>query len=194
MTTATVEVTPQLRTIKLHGFLAKKYAKSVELAADNMFQVMCGLISRFGPQFKEDIRAHNWHICEDKVKPGNDLSQDELEKTLTKKTLHFVPEVKGSSAALKIVIGIILLVAAFFGYGNQYTVQTGIMLILGGVSEILTRPKLQGPVQAQDQRGSSIYNGALNVTTQGGPVPLIYGRVQRASSVVISTDFSSDEA
>jgi predicted phage tail protein len=184
-------------TVKLHGFLGKKYAKSVALSGANMFQIMSGLVSRFGPEFKEDIRQHNWHVCEGKVAPENDIGQNELDKPLTKKVLHLVPAVAGSSAAVRIIIGVALILYGTFGAaygGGPWATNMGIALVMGGVVEMLTRPKTQTPVQAQDQRGSSIYNGALNVTTQGGPVPLVYGRVQRASSVVISTDFSSDEA
>ncbi len=182
-----------VQTIHLHGFMGKKYGKTVKLAGENMYQIMSGLVSRFGPQFKEDVRANNWHICEGKVAAGNDLNEEEVKhKKLNKKTLHLVPVVEGASSALRIIIGIVLIVVgAYFGQG--WAVQMGIAMVLGGVVEMLTKPKNQSPTQSQDQRGSSIYNGAVNVTTQGGPIPLIYGRVQRASSVVISTDFSSDE-
>jgi predicted phage tail protein len=184
-----------VQTIHLHGFMGQKYGKSVKLAGNNLFQVMSGLVSRFGPGFKEDIRTNDWHLCEGKVKAGNDIGEEEITKNLTKKTLHLLPAVKGESAALRIVLGVVLLVVAYLVPATApWLVPMGASLILGGVVEILTKPKTGSPSQPQDQRGSSIYNGAVNVTTQGGPVPLIYGRVSRASSVVISTDFSSDEA
>lgn len=182
-----------ITTVKLHGFMGQKYGKTVKLSGENMFQIMSGLVSRFGPGFKEDVRTNSWHLVNGAIKPGNDLGEGDLHKSLTKKVLHLVPVVAGASAALRIVIGIVLIVAAAFGYGNAYTVQLGISLILGGVVEMLTKPKPGAAQQHQDDRGSYIYNAAVNVTSQGGPVPLIYGRVQRASSVVISTDFSSDE-
>lgn len=184
--------TTTLKTIHFHGFLASKYGKSVKLAGENMFQIMSGLVSRFGPQFKEDIRTHNWHITEGQVKPGNDIGEEQLSKNLAKKTVHLLPAVAGSSAALRVVLGVILIVVGAY-FGQAWLVQIGVGLALGGVVEMLTKPKNGGPTQSQDQRGSAIYNGAVNVTSQGGPIPLLYGRVKRASSVVISTDFSSDE-
>ena len=182
------------KTIKLHGWLGEKYAPELKLSGDNMHQIMCGLVHRFGPQFKEDIRLGEWHVCNGKFQDSDALDDKTVNKKLVKKTLHIVPSVRGSGRWVRIIIGVILLVAAYFGYGNSYTVQLGIALILGGVVEVLTRPKTAAPTQPADQRGSAIYNGAVNVTSQGGPVPTGYGRVQRASSVVISTDFSSDEA
>jgi len=184
----------EVQTIHFHGEAAKLFGKVHKLAGEDLPKLFAGLTSQLGPTFKEFVRTNSWHICEGKVKQGNDLGQDDISKKLNGKTLHFLPVVQGSNSALRIIAGIILLVAAYFGYGNSYTVSLGISLILGGVTEMLTKPKLASPgaVNANDQRGSSIYNGALNVTTQGGPIPLLYGRVQRASSVVISTDFSSD--
>ena len=179
------------QTIHLHGFLGQKYAKSVKLYGDNLFQIMSGLVSRFGPQFKEDVRSNDWHIVEGKVQPGNDLDEKELGKKLTKKSLHLIPAVRGASAALRVIIGVIIFaVGAYFG--QPWLMAIGASLVIGGVTEMLTKSKTASSDKG-DQRASSIYNGALNVTTQGGPVPLIYGRVARASSVVISTDFSSDE-
>ena len=184
-----------VRTVHLHGFMAKKYGKSVKLAGANMFQIMSGLVSRFGPEFKEDIRTNGWHVVEGAVKPGNDLAEEELSKRLNKKTLHLIPVVMGASAVLRVVIGIVLLVISYFVPAlAPYLVPIGVSLIVGGVVEMLTKPKVGQPQQKQDDKGSAIYNGAVNVTSQGGPIPLIYGRIQRASSVVISTDFSSDEA
>lgn len=182
-----------VQTIQLHGWLGQKYGKTVKLGCDNMFQVMSGLISRFGPQFKEDIRQHGWHVVEGSVKPGNELTEKTLQKTLKKKTVHILPEVKGESAALRVILGVVLIVAGLY-FGQTWLVQAGVALAIGGVVEMLLKPKLGGPDQPDDERGSDIYNGAENVTTQGGPVPLIYGRVRRSSSVVISTDFSADEA
>lgn len=185
-----------VQTINFHGEAAKRFGKIHKLAGEDLPRLFSGLTSRLGPEFKEFVRVNDWHICEDKLKAGNDLGEEDVGKKLGSKVLHFMPAVKGASAALRIIAGIILLVAAYYGFGNSYTVSLGISLILGGVTEMLTKPKLSQPgaINANDQRGSTIYNGALNVTTQGGPIPILYGRVQRASSVVISTDFSTDQS
>jgi predicted phage tail protein len=173
--------------------MGQKYGKKVTLAGSNMFQLMSGLVSRFGPQFKEDCRTHDWHLTDGPVKKGNDLGEDDLGKALSKRTLHLLPAVEGASSTLRIIVGIVLIIAGAY-FNQPWAVNLGVAMVLGGVVEALTKPKTQTPTQPQNDKGSAIYNGAVNVTSQGGPIPLIYGRVQRASSVVISTDFSSDEA
>jgi predicted phage tail protein len=182
--------------------MADKYGKTVKLAGDNMFQLMSGLVSRFGSQFKEDVRNNNWHLVEGRfnddvrqgrVKKVNDIGENELGKTLARKTLHLIPAVEGASNAIRIVVGVVLIAVGLY-FDQPWLVNIGVSMVVGGITDMLTKPRVGSPEQKENERGSSIYNGALNVTTQGGPIPLIYGRVQRASSVVISTDFSSDEA
>lgn len=184
-----------LITVHLHGFLAEKYkTKKVKLAGNNLFQIMSGLYSRFGPQFKEDIRVGTWNLIKGKVdaKKPKDIGEKELQDELNCANLHLLPHVAGASGVVRAIIGVILVVVGLF-FNQPWLVNIGASMALGGVVEILTKPKVGGPQQKQEDKGTAVYNGALNVTSQGGPVPLIYGRVGRASSVVISTDFSSDE-
>jgi predicted phage tail protein len=182
-----------VRTIKLHGFMGQKYTKTIKLDGENLFQIMSGLASRFGPKFKEDIRSNNWHIVEGRVKDKRDIGTEELDKKLTSPVLHLIPAVAGASGALRVVLGVVMMVVGYY-YGQAWLIQLGAGMALGGVAEMLTKPVTAGPTQTQAGGvGSLIYNGAVNVSSQGGAIPLIYGRVQRASSVIISADFSSDD-
>ncbi len=66
----------------------------------------------------------------------------------------------------------------------------GASLILGGVSGLLTpTPSSLSPA---DQRVSFIFNGAVNTVTQGGPVPVLYGRMM-VGSVVISAGITVEQ-
>lgn len=180
-----------MRTIKLHGALAERFGSSIQLDAANMFQVMAGLESRFGPEFREAIRVGRWHVFDGEQKAGNDLSEEELDRRrLKNKTLHIVPVVAGSDAAVRVIVGIALIAIGAYT-GQTWMIQAGIALAVGGIAEMLMRPAAMDQNQKLDQAQSSLFNQARNVTTQGGPIPLIYGRVRRASSVVISSDFST---
>lgn len=183
-----------MHTIHLHGYMAEKYGKTVTMSAANLFQLMRGLVSRFGPQFKEDVRVGRWHLTDGAVKSGNDIAQDDVRGSLLfkHKHVHLLPEVVGASAALRVIVGIVLIIAGVY-FEQPWMVQLGASMVLGGVAEMLTKPPKTGGDKGQENKGSYIYNSAVNVTTQGGPIPLGYGRVSRASSVLITTDFSSDE-
>lgn len=65
----------------------------------------------------------------------------------------------------------------------------GLNLVLGGIAGMLTpTPKIGGSDYADrerpDERPSFIFNGAVNTTEQGGPVPVIYGRMVVGSTVI----------
>jgi predicted phage tail protein len=179
------------QTIRLHGFLGKKYATSIKLDCANVFQVMSALVSRFGPQFKEDVRTHSWHVFEGRAQAGNDLGEHELNRPLRKKTLHLVPAVEGEGGAIRAILGIVLMVVGFI-YAQPWLINIGAALALGGAADLLMKPANGGPAQREDERASKTFNGAENITTQGGPKPIGFGRVRRASSVVISTDQSNE--
>jgi predicted phage tail protein len=82
-------------------------------------------------------------------------------------------------------------------------------MILAGTAQLLSPqpaelPGLTGATGARgnsfdpanndpaDNRASYIYNGAVNLTAQGNPVPLCYGRM-RVGSVVVSAGVSTTD-
>jgi predicted phage tail protein len=99
--------------------------------------------------------------------------------------IRFVPVVAGAKrgGVLQVIIGIIILVAAYYGYGNQTTVQLGLSLVLGGVIQLLS-PQRVGKSQSGDTLASYAFDGPVNTTEQGGPVPVAMGRVVCGSTVV----------
>lgn len=73
----------------------------------------------------------------------------------------------------------------------------GLAITLTGASTLLaSRPNFSGSSyedrEAPDQRPSFLYNGAVNVSQEGLPVPLVYGRM-RVGSVVVSTGLSAEQ-
>jgi len=66
---------------------------------------------------------------------------------------------------------------------------SGLVMALGGAAQLLTpTPKVGGysSRESADERPSFLFNGAKNTIEQGGPVPLIYGRM-RVGGLVISS-------
>ena len=180
------------RAIYLHGNLAKRFGKDpVMINAPTTLLVMQGLICRFGYKFKQAIRDGSFYIFKNKRKDKDDLGEEEVGFTLGDKVteMHLVPVIQGQSAIARIVLGVCLLVIGyFFPPLAPYLYPMGASMILGGVAELLTAtPKLTtGTTQQAGTNPSFLFNGTVNVTEQGGPVPVILGRVRRASSVVLS--------
>ena len=63
-------------------------------------------------------------------------------------------------------------------------VMTGVGLILGAICTALMTPSDDDD---DDDSGSNYYfNGAVNTTNQGAPVPLVFGRCRVGSAVISS--------
>lgn len=97
--------------------------------------------------------------------------------------------------------------AILAGLGTAVS-SIGVSLILAGTAQLLSPqpadvPGLTGPTgrvdsfdparnDPADNRSSYIYNGAVNLTAQGNPVPVCYGRM-RVGSVVVSAGVSTTD-
>jgi len=186
-----------LRTIHLVGKLSRFSKKPVQIDADTTQMVMQGLIAMFGPSFKQMVREGEWHVTRNK-KPkecktlDDSIGEEELAFGLGNTIeIWFAPAVKALSAVVRIVVGVVLIVAGIF-FKMPFLVKMGAMLVLGGVSELLAPKPSVGQQSQSGQNPSFLFNGTVNVTEQGGPVPIVYGRVRRASSLVLSAGISTE--
>ncbi len=116
------------------------------------------------------------------------------------KTIDIVPVLEGSDEDLMgiftVIIGVILVIVGILvavgTYGGGTPVATalimaGIGLIAGGIISLLTTPpKFQDfrEIDGATGRTSYLFNGPQNVTREGGPVPVGYGRLLVGSQVV----------
>lgn len=139
----------------------------------------------------------------------NDLVKAEL--NLGSKDLHIMPLPEGAGGGggfFKIVLGVALIAAAAFlpaagaftgyalggatgGFAISWSSVAlfGASLIFQGVAGLLSpTPKVSAQQYTErnsvDARPSFIFNGAVNTTEQGGPVPAIYGRMTVGSTVI----------
>jgi len=155
---------------------------------------------------------HAIHFDNELVRKGLNLGS---------KDLHIIPVPAGSGGSFRIVLGIALIAAAFAfapaavmsAAGTASTTATfgvelgtgflsfqtmamfGASLALGGIASLLTPVAKVGDYSSRetsDERASYLFNGAVNRVEQGGPVPLIYGRM-RTGSVVISGGIKNED-
>ena len=105
-----------------------------------------------------------------------------------------VPIIFGSGVgALAVGIGVIAATAGYVATGIVSTILYGVALaaISYGIQSLLTKPPSQntpgstGTSTAASQ--SYLFSNGENVTQQGGPVPLGYGRLKIGSAVIQQT-------
>lgn len=84
----------------------------------------------------------------------------------------------------------------FLGLSGGYALaaQMGATLALGGVAQLLT-PTAKGlsSKDGPDNGASYNFNGPVNTTAQGNPVPLLYGEMFVGSATISAGIFSEDQ-
>jgi predicted phage tail protein len=166
---------------------------------------------RFGREYSWDVRdaaeAIRALCCQikgfhDAFRNGSILDEKSLELARGQKQIHIVPAAMGrkdSGGAIKIVLGVVLIAAAFITGGASLagsfellgaTIAVSDVALLGaafafaGIAQMLSpQPKAEAPQERPDARASFLVNTQVNTEAQGGPIPLIYGEFEVGSHV-----------
>lgn len=141
-----------------------------------------------------------------RVLAGRDaLSLDRLHEPSGQQRITIAPVVSGAggNGLGQILLGAALIAVSwwnpmgwaaagsFLSQATLYSVGTS--MILGGVAQMIApTAKAQDPSERPENQPSYVFNGAVNTTAQGHPVPVVYGRLI-VGSAVISAGIDVDE-
>jgi predicted phage tail protein len=118
------------------------------------------------------------------------VGPEELRMERRVKSYRFSPEVNGSGALGEVFAGIGLIALAVFapellGAFAPMIFGMGVSMVLGGIINALSPQPKQGQPNTEDgSQGSYYFNGPVNTTEQGLPVPVVYGRALVGSQVI----------
>ena len=201
----------ELRTIKLSGFLGKKFGRVHRLAVDSPAEAIRAL-SVIKAGFREFLENSHKNGVAYRFLVGKEaLERSELKESLhmthsMSTTFELVPVISGAKSSLgQILFGAALMAFAwwampamsFAAVGTAGAMSTsvfgiGMSLALGGVAQLLA-PKVKAEnKEAVENKPSYIFNGAVNTIAQGNPVPILYGRM-RVGSQVVSAGITSND-
>lgn len=191
-------MTMQLTTVLLYGHLGKAFGHTHRFAINSVYEALKALKANF-KGFEQYMIEHNLPgykvFTGDEIVPYKELCRS------TGKTIKIVPVVAGaaSKGPLEIIAGIALIILApeligflaegtaltageitALGYLGMGITAIGWALTLKGIGSLL-QPK--GPNTAADAPSYG-FNGAVNVTSQGNPIPVCYGRLIVGSQVI----------
>lgn len=171
-------------TVRFYGDL-KQFGTVFKLDIGSVPEAIRALVTQI-PGLREHIEKGSYKVRVDGKYIGDEGVHSEVSSTL-----HLTPVVKGAGkngGLLQVVVGIVMIVAAVFypplaPYAAAM-ISAGTGLVLGGVAQLLTKmPKAEGFKDSDDLKSSSFSNLA-NMTAQGAPVPLIYGKMMVGSKVL----------
>lgn len=196
-----------MHKIHLYGSLAKKFGRIFELDISTPSEAIRALCANF-PDFAKTIREGAWTLTlGNSRRTGEKIGEDELSFGMGKRDLHIAPAVQGSKnsgGALKIILGVALIGAAFLvpsalgvgmatpilgGFTYSNVALLGLGIALSGASQLMSNQKTSN----DEDKGSFTFTGPVNMSNQGATIPLIYGFGVAVGSTPISASFEVEQ-
>jgi predicted phage tail protein len=192
-----------MKTILLYGALGKKFGKKHSLDVKNPAEAIRALsvILKGFKRYMINDKDSGYKIF---VGTDNIYATDMHNPTSDKEVIRIVPIITGYAKGdnpLYTMIGLILVLLAY-AYGGPaagnamssgwaIVAQVGISLMITGISGMLAEAGEEDN-EDSDSKPNYAFDGAVNTTRQGNPVPVGYGTL-RVGSQVISAGFSTDD-
>lgn len=189
-----------MKTIQLHGILAKKFGKSFNLAVGSTKEAMRALCVQLTGFEAFMMNAHKQGLRFAVFHDKHNVGESELDMNHTVKIIRVVPVVEGSKkeGVLETVIGAVLVVAGVVVTGMGFApagaalIGAGIGLMVGGISQMLM-PKVDAQDNNQDgNKANKGFGGAVTTIAQGNPVPILYGEREIGGFIMSASQLPED--
>lgn len=183
-----------MKTVLLLGELGKKFGRKFQLDIKNPAEAVRALCVNFPELEKHLVDSDKRNIGYRVIVGKSDQKVEDLHNPSGNQVIKFVPVLMGakSGGVFGVIAGAILVAvgvaANYFFPGNPvspYLINAGVAMMIGGVIQMLTPlPKTPKDEDRPDNKPSYVFNGAVNTTAQGYPVPVGYGRMIVGSAVI----------
>ncbi len=204
MTAAALALQP-LVEVRLHGHLRARFGRVFHLAVDTPAEAINALSTQI-KGFADAVRG--WAGPGYRLRVGERDRADWRDEHTAKlglgqaRRIDIVPSVSGAKRQGwgQIIVGAVLVVVggilSYGSYGSLSALggpmaKAGWAMMIGGAIALLS-PVQRGSGSKASQEVSQQLAGPPNITSAGGPVPLIIGRVL-VGSVTVSAGLSTDE-
>jgi len=201
----------ELRTVRLYGALGAKFGRVHRLAVASCAEAVQALIALL-PGFERELMTSKdrgvGYAC---FIGKRNLAEERLCDPAGGEDIRIAPMVQGNkrSGLFSVVIGVAMVVAGFFTAGATWAALAasitaggaagmvalaGAALAIGGVMQMLS-PQQKGlsTKDGPDNGASYNFNGAVNTTAQGNPVPVLYGDLYVGSATISAGVYSEDQ-
>lgn len=197
----------QLVEVALLGELGRKFGRKYSFMANSpkdIFSALCNQLKGF----KEYMEKAHENGIGFRLVDEDPEGMDYANLIMGCRKLIIAPIVSGGGNIGRILIGVALVALAFIpGVGwaaaaaatatsaataAGFTVvgsilfSLGTSLVLSGIAGLLT-PPVKNPQSDTEKKESYLFDRAAELTTQGNPVPILYGRFLAGSPLIISS-------
>lgn len=180
----------KVRTVRLYGHLGAKFGRVHRFVINSPRDALRALI-RMVPGFERELMTSADRGVSYAVFAGKrNVTENELAYPSGDDDVRIAPLVGGRKSGLFAAIaGAVLFVAGAVSayFGNPYAGQMMLMgasMAFGGIAQMISAHAAANNGSSGASKTSYYFNGADNVTSQGGPVPLLYGRMRVGSTVL----------
>ncbi|CZW63050.1 tail assembly protein [Enterobacter hormaechei] len=199
-----------LRTVRLYGVLGATFGREYRLSVASPKEAIRAL-SVIVPGFERFLNTSKQRGLTYAVFSGKrNLVNDELSMDRSTEEIRIAPVIIGSKRAgvFQTILGVALVaVAAFvtggaaigiggtaFAGGWGAVAGIGASMAIGGVVQMLS-PQTTGLAskQSADNRASYAFGGVTNTTSQGNPVPILYGKRRIGGAVASAGIYVEDQ-
>jgi predicted phage tail protein len=200
-----------MKRLVLHGFLAKEFGPEFRIMVPSVADAIRLMEANFPGRFKKALER-GWFVISTTIRPTG-MSEVELHMNTSAQEIHIRPVAAGSFKGFLGLLGgaggagflggifspLGLGAAATGGGGGLLGIGAGggfgsIALGLGllGILMLISSAFATDEDEREtEERASFLFDGAVNTSEQGVPVPIVYGRI-RTGSVVIAGGLSTE--
>ena len=199
----------ELITVRLSGKLGTMFGRVHSLAVSSAQEAALAL-SATVPGFERELLTSADKGVRYAVFYGKrNISEEEIESNCGKQEIRIVPVIQGSKRGglFQTILGAALIGLAVWNpmgwaaLGTAGAVGTpalfgmGLSLALGGVMQMLSPQQRGLSTRDNPENGASYnFNGPVNTTAQGNPVPVLYGEMIVGSAVASAGIFAENQS
>jgi predicted phage tail protein len=195
----------QMVEVKLLGELGRRFGRSYRFMANSPKDVISALSNQLAG-FKDYLTGAHEDGIGFRLVDGDAGGMDYEEMMMPCRQLVIAPIISGGGNIGRILIGIALIALAFIPFGGafagfvagKFAIGSGILfslgtsLVLTGLAALLT-PPVRNPKSDTEKKESFLFDRATELSSQGVPVPILYGRFLAASPLIISSAITTQQ-
>lgn len=197
-------MTEKVRTVRLYGALGTRFGRVhrfvVSCAADAV-RALCTMV----PGLEGELIASRDRGVGYAVLAGRrSLTLEQLRQPVGDDDIRIAPVLQGSKAGglFSIILGAALIAVSFipglntalWAGASKFALGMGVAMAAGGMAQLLTpAPPGLSVRDSPSNAASAVFNGAVNTTAQGGPVPVLYGELEIGSAVGSAGIYAEDQ-
>ena len=173
-----------MKTIKLHGILAKKFGQFFKLDVQTAREATHAIACQ-NKEFKRFMLESDKLGLKFAVFLGRkNIAENDIDNVTDTDVIHIVPRIVGSGGSsfnwLQVVAGAVLVGVGAFTFGattatGAALIGAGIGMFVGGVAGLFMPTVDMSNQDPDGNKANKGFGSAVTTVSQGNPVPILYG-------------------